>query len=108
MKTIKKTTPLMPAASPEKLALYAELLKRYFGTKSTMQRARLLAALEQFPVTSFEAQKYLGVYDPPARIFELRTLYNIDTLPVWQQTDADLIRKGIGLYVLRGKKEGAL
>jgi hypothetical protein len=58
--------------------------------------------LQYAPLTTFEARKYLDCYDVPARIMELRAQgLRIDTLRVAQQTDAGVIHRRIGLYVLQ-------
>ena len=95
------------AANEVKLAHYATLLKRFAGNDTRMQRARLAAALQHAPVTTYDARKYLDIYDVPARCTELRACgLHIVTFRVSQQTDAGVIHRRIGLYVL--KSEGVL
>lgn len=91
------------AANKMKLANYATLLKRFKGNDSATQRARLTAALKVRPVTTYEARKYLDIFDCPSRILELRKLgWKIDTHRVHQKTDAGILHKRIGRYVLTG------
>ena len=90
------------AANEVKHAHYATLLKRFAGNDTLTQRARLAAALQHAPVTTYDARKYLDIYDVPARCMELRESgLHIDTLRVSQRTDAGIIHRRIGLYVLR-------
>jgi hypothetical protein len=59
---------------------------------------RLCNALKIAPVTSYDARKYLDVYDVPARIMELRKFgYGIETLRVAQETGAGVLHRRIGL-----------
>jgi hypothetical protein len=93
---------VVAAANQVKLAHYATLLKRFAGNEANTQRTRLYLALQHVPITSYEARKYLDIYDVPARIMELRAQgLKIDTLRVAQQTDAGVIHRRIGLYVLQ-------
>jgi len=91
------------AANQKKLVNYATILKSVVGNDCVTQRARLTAALKITPVTTYEARKFLDIYDSPARILELRKLgWQIDTQRVHQKTDAGVIHKRIGKYVLTG------
>ena len=100
----KKTASLMvvAAANPVKLAHYAALFKLHPGNDANTQRIRLSLALQHAPITTYEARKYLDIYHPNARALELRAQgIRIDTLRVAQQTDAGVIHRRIGLYVLQ-------
>lgn len=93
---------VVAAANQIKLAHYATLLNRFKGNDADTQRTRLDLALQYAPTTTYEARKYLDIYDVPARIMELRAQgLRIDTLRVAQQTDAGVIHRRIGLYVLQ-------
>lgn len=93
---------VVAAANQVKLAHYATLLNRFKGNDAGTQRTRLDLALQYAPITTYEARKYLDIYDVPARIMELRAQgLRIDTLRVAQQTDAGVIHRRIGLYVLK-------
>lgn len=95
---------VIAAADETKRAHYATLLKRYSGNHAGAQTVRLCNALKTASVTSYDARKYLDVYDVPARIMELRKLgYQIETLRVAQETDAGVLHRRIGLYVLRAE-----
>lgn len=94
----------IPAADETKQAHYAMLLKRFPGNHSGAQTVRLCNALKHAPVTSYDARKYLDVYDVPARVMELRAHgYPIETLRVAQETDAGILHRRIGLYVLQNE-----
>lgn len=93
---------VVAAANQVKLAHYATLLKRFPGNDANMQRTRLYLALQHAPITTYEARKYLDIYHPNARALELRAQgLRIETLRVAQQTDAGVIHRRIGLYVLQ-------
>lgn len=93
---------VVAAANQVKLAHYATLLKRFPGNDANMQRTRLYLALQHAPITTYEARKHLDLYHPNARKRELILQgLRIDTLRVAQQTDAGVIHRGIGLYVLQ-------
>lgn len=95
------------AISPEKKAALEAIRDSFKGTGSRVQTARLLEALSRFPITTFEAMRYLDVYYCPARILELRRQgHNIITH--WQTviTEANE-RHRAGMYLL-SPKEAAL
>ena len=95
---------IVSAADAAQQADYAALLKRFPGNATGAQTVRLSHALQRAPITTFDARKYLDVYDVPARVMELRRHgYDIQTLRVAQQTDAGVLHRRIGLYVLREK-----
>lgn len=79
------------------------ILNRKPGNNISMQRARLLAAMRtRGYVTTFEAMRYLDVYDPRARIHELRHryCYPIETIMRIEQTESGVLHC-VGVYVLR-------
>lgn len=89
------------AANQVKLAHYATLLSRFPGNDVNAQRTRLYLALQHAPITTYECRKYLDIYHPNPRKRELVMQgLKIDTLRVAQQTDAGVIHRRIGLYVL--------
>lgn len=54
-------------------AAFTAILDRIPGNSAICQRARLLAAMRQFgKVTTLEAMRFLDVYDPRPRVYELR------------------------------------
>ena len=76
------------------------------GLSSEAQCARIRSALSQFSITTFEAMRYLDVYDPRARVMQLRNRgETIDTH--WQTifTEAGA-RHRVGRYTLRMKNGG--
>lgn len=91
------------ATSPEKKAALEKIRSEFKGTASRSQRARLLEALSRFPVTTFEAMRYLDVYHCPARILQLRKLgYSIQTHWETVQTESGEKHR-VGLYVMGGQ-----
>jgi hypothetical protein len=60
------------ATSPEKKAALEAIRAQFKGTSTATQCARLLEALSRFPVTTFEAMRFLDVYHAPARVLQLR------------------------------------
>jgi hypothetical protein len=104
MKRAAGNVQVIAAADETKQAHYAMLLKRFPGNHSGAQTVRLCNALKHSPVTSYDARKHLDVYDVPARIMELRKFgYEIETLRVAQETDAGILHRRIGLYVLQAE-----
>ena len=92
------------ATSPEKKAALEAIRDQFKGTDSRSQAARLLEALSRYPITTFEAMRYLDVYYCPARILELRRQgHNIITH--WQTvvTEANE-RHRAGMYLLTPKE----
>lgn len=86
--------------SPEKIqALYA-VRDQYPGVTSQVQCTRIRAALSQFSLSTFEAMRYLDVYDPRARVMQLRNSgESIKT--AWTQitTESGHLHR-VGVYVL--------
>ena len=71
------------------------------GVSSKVQCARIRAALSQFSITTFEAMRYLDVYDPRARVMQLRNAgESIDTH--WQTVITEAgERHRVGRYTRR-------
>ena len=88
--------------NPRKEAALVQLSKEFTGNSAKEQCARFLQALSRFKINSFEASRYLNIYYPPARAFELRKQgHLIDT--VWEKVEAENgILHRVGCYVLRG------
>lgn len=90
------------ATSPEKKADLEAIRAEFKGTSSDTQCARLLEALARFPVTTFEAMRYLDVYHCPARILQLRKAgHRILTHRQTVVTEAG-VRHCVGLYTREG------
>lgn len=88
-------------AAPGKEAALKALRDEFKGTDGNSQSRRLLAALTQFPITTFEAMRLLDVYHAPARVLQLRKAgHPIQTH--WQTvtTEAGVTHR-VGMYVLR-------
>ena len=90
------------ATSPEKKAALETIRSNYKGTTCRTQADRLLEALRRFPITTFEAMRYLDVYYCPARVHQLRKRgHRIATH--WQIVVTESGTKHrVGLYVLEG------
>ena len=71
------------------------------GVSSKVQCARIRAALSQFSITTFEAMRHLDVYDPRARVMQLRHAgESIDTH--WQTVITEAgERHRVGRYTRR-------
>ena len=66
-------TPAYPLRTPpEKLAALEIIRLAHPGVTCIAQCARIQAALAQFAITSYEAMRHLDVYDPRARVMQLR------------------------------------
>lgn len=79
----------------------ATILANQPGVSATAQRQRLQAALLTMGnVTTYEASRYLDLYDPRARKKELvREGHPIDTIPARVVTESGEVHR-IGRYVL--------
>ena len=89
-----------PATSPENIAALRAIHDLFKGTGGASQAKRLLEALRQFSITTFEAMRYLDVYHCPARVLQLRKLGHRITTH-WQTVVTEAGDKHrVGLYVL--------
>lgn len=75
------------------------------GNNSATQRSRLLVAMRELgSITTFEASRYLDIYDPRPRVYELRRHYGYRIVTIMR---AELTESGnlhrVGVYVLRGR-----
>lgn len=96
------------ATSFEKKAALKTITGEFNGTGNKTQCARLLEALARFPITTFEAMRYLDVYYPPARIMDLRKLGH-DITTHWQTVETESGESHrVGLYVLQGATYGGI
>ena len=71
MKT-KPTKENAPLAGEAKIEQLIAVRNKYKGDSRAIQGTRLLEALHLFPVSTFEARKYLDVMRPAGRVQELR------------------------------------
>ena len=58
--------------SDDKRKALAEILSAHHGNTCAAQCARIRAALSRFRLTTYEAMRHLDVYDPRARVLQLR------------------------------------
>lgn len=87
--------------SAEKQLALEAIANEFSGENSYSQRTRFLEALTRFPVTTFEAMRYLDIYDPRPRIHELRHKFGYAIKTLWQTVVTESGEKHrIGLYVL--------
>jgi hypothetical protein len=88
-------------AAPDKDTALEQIRVQFSGTTGRSQCDRLLAALQRFPLTTFEAMRKLDVYHVPARVLQLRKAgHSIATL--WQIVVTESgERHRVGLYVLQ-------
>ena len=92
------------ATSPDKKAALKSIREQFKGTSSSTQCTRLLEAFARYPVTTFEAMRYLDVYHCPARVLQLRKAGHSITTH-WQTVVTEAGEKHrVGLYVLEGAK----
>lgn len=96
-------TRTIESTSPAKRTALQAILKALPGVSGHQQRARILAALQIAPLTTFEAMRYLDSFDPRPRILELRAEGNLITLHwVYAETEQGQTHR-IGQYVLTPK-----
>lgn len=87
----------------EKIEYLEALAKSHAGADNKSQAARLREALSRYTLTTFEAMRYLDIYYPPARVFELRKEdENIITSWVIVETEQGQFHR-VGLYSLGAK-----
>ncbi|PRG20939.1 helix-turn-helix domain-containing protein [Burkholderia multivorans] len=78
------------------------ILERVPGNDAGTQRARMLAAMRELgSITTFEAMRFLDVFDPRPRIHELRHIYGyrIHTAMRAEQTESGVLHR-VGVYFL--------
>lgn len=87
-------------AAPDKVAALQKIRDQFKGTSGRSQAERLLAALHLFPVTTFEAMRFLDIYFVPARVFDLRKAGH-KIVTIWQRVTTEAgVEHRVGLYVL--------
>ena len=90
----------MNTTPDDKRQALAAILAAHPGNSCAVQCARIRAALSQFSLTTFEAMRHLDVYDPRARVLQLRKAgESIKT--TWGQitTESGELHR-VGVYVL--------
>ena len=88
-------------SDPTKIKALHLMRDHHPGVSSAVQCVRIRTALSRFSITTFEAMRYLDVYDPRARVMQLRNAgETIDTH--WQTviTEAGESHR-VGVYTLR-------
>lgn len=96
----KELAPLV-ATNEAKAKQLNSIRDQYKGESRAHQGMRLLGALRNFPVSTFEARRYLDVMHPAGRVQELRDDGNeIDTLRLSEPSDVGRPHC-IAVYVLR-------
>lgn len=94
--------------TPDKIQALHQIRDRHPGDSGWTQCDRIRAALALFPLSTFEASRYLDVYDPRARVMQLRHAgIAIDTH--WQTIATESGQQHrVGVYVLRVEGIGGL
>ena len=86
--------------SDDKRKALASILAAHPGNSCAVQCARIRAALSQFSLTTFEAMRHLDMYDPRARVLQLRKAgENIITAWTRITTESGDLHR-VGVYVL--------
>jgi hypothetical protein len=90
-----------PRPTPEYKRVALDAIRKAIpGTQNKAQCERIRTALAQFGITTFEAMRYLDVYDPRARVMQLRN----DGAPIQTLWETILTESGdrhrVGLYVM--------
>lgn len=91
------------ATPSEKKAALEMIRSQCRGTSTRSQAARLLEALSRFPVTTFEAMRYLDVYHCPARVLQLRQ-QGWKSATHWQIVTEAGEKPRVGLYAQEGRQ----
>ncbi|WP_233261096.1 helix-turn-helix domain-containing protein [Limnohabitans sp. WS1] len=87
---------------PAKRRFLQGLARSMSGNAGTTQAARLLEALKHGPITTNECRRFLDVFDPAARVRDLRHKLGRDAIEThWQGsvTEQGVTHK-VGLYCL--------
>lgn len=87
---------------PERIKILLIIRDAYPGGTSAPQRARLLAAMQQTGhITTFEAMRYLDVFDPRPRKLEL-VAKGHDIVLTWRKspTESGTLHR-VGVYSIR-------
>ena len=87
--------------SPQKLALFAEVCELFKGNDAPTQCNRVREVLQRgYPLSTFEASRWLGVYYCPARVLELRQ-EGMNILTNWTVVESESGTKHrVGDYLL--------
>lgn len=86
--------------SREKLASLRRMVQNRPGNDVAIQRDRMMDALREGPITTYEAMRGLDCYDPRPRVMELRGMgHRIDMTWVLSMTESGKAHR-IGRYSL--------
>jgi hypothetical protein len=97
----KPKTRVIERTSPEKRKRLQAILKELPGVSVGQQRARLLVALQTFPVTTYEAMRILDCYDPRRRIKDLRDRDGHSIVLHWVRIETEAgVAHRVGQYAL--------
>jgi Helix-turn-helix domain len=89
------------ATPPEKQAALEAIRIELSGQDTHTQRERLLAALRRFKVNTNEARRFLDIYSPCPRVFELRHELGFKIHTHWETVTTEAGEKHrVGSYVL--------
>ena len=90
----------MTATSDDKRKALAEILAAHPSNSCAVQCVCVRAALSRFSLTTFEARRHLDVYDPRARVLQLRHAGESITT-TWSRitTESGHLHR-VGVYVL--------
>ena len=92
------------ATSPEKKAALEAIRLDFTGQSAPAQRERLLAALKRFAISTYEAMRYLDIYDPRPRVHELRHRFGVKIQTHWTITVTECGEKHrVGTYALESE-----
>ena len=87
----------MTATSDGKRKALAEILAAHPSNSCAVQCVRIRAALSRFSLTTFEDMRHLDVYDPRARVLQLRNAGESITTRI--TTESGHLHR-VGVYVL--------
>jgi uncharacterized protein YcaQ len=80
------------------------LARTMSGNSGATQAARLLEALRYGPITTNECRRFLDVFDPAARVRDLRHKHGHEIETHWQHSVTEQgVAHRVGLYVLTTK-----
>ena len=90
----------MTTTPDDKREALTAILAAHPGNTCAVQCARIRAALSRFSLTTYEAMRHLDVYDPRARVMQLRKDGSSITT-TWTRipTESGHLHR-VGLYVL--------
>jgi len=90
----------MMTTPDDKREALASILAAHPGNSCAVQCARIRAALSRFSLTTFEAMRHLDVYDPRARVLQLRNSGESITTTWGRITTESGDVHRVGVYVL--------